>query len=305
MSWHEVGNLRGPAGQTGPPGAASTVPGPEGPAGPEGPRGADSIFLGTAPAIPGLWGPAFPYVGTLSTQSVAAGNLRATRVVLRMPITQVRIEPTATAAQARIRVGFYADTPAGPGGLLHASTADIPGTPASVQSQNLAVPAGRYWLAVYNVGTAAATLRSVSGINPWLTGFDAPAANTLPNAWTVTGLPTGAAGTQTMPATFPTANLARNSFMPAVWFETGAGTPLPEGDPGPPGPIGPAGPAGADSTVPGPPGPPGADGQTGPPGAASTVPGPPGPPGGTYAITISATAPPSPSPGDIWIDTST
>jgi len=29
-----------------------------------------------------------------------------------------------------------------------------------------------------------------------------------------------------------------------------------------------------------------------------------GPPGGTYNVTISATAPPSPSPGDIWIDTS-
>ena len=269
MSWNEVGNLRGPAG----------------------PRGTDSIFLGTAPAVPGLWSAAFPYVGTLATQSVAAGNLRATRVVLRMPITQVRIEPTATAAQARIRAGFYADTPSGPGGLLHASAADIPGTPASVQSQALAVPAGRYWLAVYNVGTAAATLRSVSGVNPWLTGFDAPAANTLPNAWTVTGLPTGAANTQSMPAAFPVANLARNSFMPAVWFETGAGTPLPEGDPGPPGATGPAGP-------------PGADGQAGPPGAASTVPGPPGPPGGTYSITVGATAPPSPQTGDIWIDIS-
>lgn len=76
--------------------------------------------------------------------------------------------------------------------------------------------------------------------------------------------------------------------------------------PGPQGATGPAGPAGADSTVPGPQGP------AGPAGADSTVPGPQGPAGpqgpeGPVAgakVTVSTTAPASPSAGDVWFDIS-
>ena len=44
-------------------------------------------------------------------------------------------------------------------------------------------------------------------------------------------------------------------------------------------------------------------GQTGQAGATGGT-GPPGPPGGQYNVTVGPTAPASPSPGDIWIQTS-
>ena len=89
------------------------------------------------------------------------------------------------------------------------------------------------------------------------------------------------------------------------------------GPPGPTGPTGPTGPAGADSTVPGPTGP---TGPTGPPGPSGGPPGPTGPTGPTgltgptgptgptgagAPLTSSATAPSSPSAGNLWFDTNT
>jgi len=264
----------GPPGADGPPGTPGGTgpPGADGPPGPEGPRGTDSMFLGTAPAITGYWAPAFPWTGSTGTGAQAAGVLRATRVILRQPISSVRIEVTTAGAQARFRAGFYADTPAGPGGLLY-STPDISGASTGMYNGAVSVPAGRYWLVISNVGTASATLRTLTGVNPWLTGLDAPTTNALWNAWAATGQPSGAAGTA-LPASFP-GTVTRNAQMPSAFFQAAAGDPLPEGEPGPAGPAGPAG------------------GQ-----------GPQGPAGGTYAITVAATAPGSPQPGDIWIDTS-
>ena len=78
--------------------------------------------------------------------------------------------------------------------------------------------------------------------------------------------------------------------------------------PGPIGETGNTGPVGAASTVPGPIGDTGDTGLTGPigetgatglTGADSTVPGPTGPTG----IAVGTVAPPSPSIGDLWVDT--
>ena len=64
---------------------------------------------------------------------------------------------------------------------------------------------------------------------------------------------------------------------------------------GPAGPTGPTGPTGADSTVTGPTGPAGSDGPTGPT-------GPTGPEGAGSNVSVSATAPGTPSEGDLWWD---
>jgi hypothetical protein len=301
--WQHVGRISGPEGQPGP-------------AGPEGPRGSDSIFLGVVPTIPGLWTSAFPFLGTLGTQAQAAGVLRATRVMLPRPISQVRYEVSTAAAAARCRIGFYEDTPAGPGALLHQS-ADMGGA-AGMQSAALAVPAGTYWVGLQNVSTTSVTLRTVTGANPWLTGIEAPTANVLWNGWGATGAGSGAVGTA-MANPFPS-GLSRNHIMPVIWFEVAAGEPLPSGTPGPPGPTGPAGPQGDT----GPQGNPGPTGATGGQGATGDVgpqgpqgnpgnagpqgdPGPqgnPGPQGPPIPVHVGPTAPSSPGVGDIWIDTS-
>ena len=75
-----------------------------------------------------------------------------------------------------------------------------------------------------------------------------------------------------------------------------------EGVPGPQGPIGPTGPQGAT----GPQGPTGPTGATGSQGATGAT-GSQGPAGTSYTgptITVSSTAPSTPSVGDVWIDTS-
>jgi len=82
-----------------------------------------------------------------------------------------------------------------------------------------------------------------------------------------------------------------------------------EGVPGPAGPTGPQGPQGPIGlTGPqGPAGPTGATGATGPTGPKGDT-GDTGPSGTDYSgpnITVSSTAPASPSVGDVWIDTST
>jgi len=87
-----------------------------------------------------------------------------------------------------------------------------------------------------------------------------------------------------------------------------------DGVPGPAGPQGPAGPAGptgatgpqgpkGDTGAVGPQGIPGIDGPTGPTGPT----GPQGPAGASYTgpkISVSSSAPSTPSVGDVWIDTS-
>jgi hypothetical protein len=118
--------------------------------------------------------------------------------------------------------------------------------------------------------------------------------------------------------------------------EGGVGPPGPQGPPGadstvpgPPGPAGPTGPAGTDSTVPGPAGPKGDTGDAGPPGLTGST-GPAGADGSPdtaaqiltklktvdgagsgldaelingHKITVSSTAPSSPSVNDLWVNT--
>lgn len=75
-----------------------------------------------------------------------------------------------------------------------------------------------------------------------------------------------------------------------------------DGIPGPQGPIGPQGPQGSQGSQ----GPAGAQGSQGPKGDTGNT-GAQGNPGADYTgpvITVSSTAPVSPSVGDVWIDTS-
>ncbi len=125
---------------------------------------------------------------------------------------------------------------------------------------------------------------------------------------------TGAASTVTGP-TGPTGPTGATGAASTVTGPTGSTGPTgPTGATGPAGsdgfvgvdgatgPTGPTGATGAASTVTGPTGPTGPTGATG---ANSTVTGPTGPtgPDGTYLE--SATAPSTPSPGDIWFNTTT
>lgn len=83
------------------------------------------------------------------------------------------------------------------------------------------------------------------------------------------------------------------------------GVPGPQGPAGPTGPTGPQGPAGSTGAT-GPAGPAGATGPQGPQGDVGAT-GPQGPAGTSYTgpkITVSDTAPSSPTVGDVWIDTS-
>jgi len=204
---------RGPAGEQGPPGADSTVPGPPGQQGPPGPAGGAIVIA------PGAWGQSIP-VGGLGTAAQTNGQVRYTRVNLAQPISTVRIDVSGAQAQGRFRVGFYTiSTVDGFADQMVAQTPEMSGASAAMVNGVVSVPAGNYWMAVGAVGTGAATLRTVVGINPLLPAGDAPVANATPNAWLTTGQATGGANAQQLPQTASRTGLARNSVMPVVWLQ--------------------------------------------------------------------------------------
>jgi hypothetical protein len=287
-SW--ITNTPGASGATGDTGPTGDT-GDTGDTGPTGDAGIDSIYIGQVAAEPGLWQPAFPFTGALATAAHTNAQVRWTKVVFLRPIQAVRIDVTALNAQGRYRIGLYDEDPVtGAPRNLIVQTAEMLGTAVAMVNSALVAPSGRYWMAIGSVGTGAATLRTVTGANPYLSGVDQPLANVLPNAWLTTGQATGAAGVAQLPAVASLTGLVRNSIMPAVWVQTTTGPTLLAGEPGPQGPIGDTGaqgdtgdtgdtgPTGADSTVPGPTG---DTGDTGPTGADSTVAGPTGDTGPT------------------------
>jgi hypothetical protein len=196
---------QGPAGADGAPGAAGAA-GAAGATGPAGPAGLPVT------SISNLWLPLWPYA-SLGTQVYNAGQLRVSRVVLPMAIKAVQLDITAGVAST-LRVCVFADTGTGPGALLYQS-ADISGAAIAAPTAALGpVPAGTYWIGVQNVGASGApTIRSINGLNPFLTGVDVPGANALPNAWSNAGQ--GVA----IPNPFPMAGVLRAGNTPAIFLQ--------------------------------------------------------------------------------------
>jgi hypothetical protein len=160
--------------------------------------------------ISGLWAPLWAYT-SLSTQSFGAGLLRLTRCTIPNDMKTVQIEVT-TGGSTTLRVGYYTDTPTGPGTLV-GQTGDISGAAAAALTSALSIPAGTYWLAVQNTGAAACTLRTAGGMNPFLPGLDPPGTNNSPNTW-------GAASQGTaFPGTFPMASVIRNGLFPSLFVQ--------------------------------------------------------------------------------------
>lgn len=143
--------------------------------------------------------------------------------------------------------------------------------------------ASAYEVAVANgfVGDEAAWLASLVG-PAGATGPQGPAGNTGPQGPAGDTGPAGADGL----SAYEVAVAGGFVGNEAAWLASLVG---PQGDVGPAGPTGATGPSGAT----GPQGPAGADGATGPQG-----------PAGDPGITVSATAPASPSVNDLWLDIS-
>jgi hypothetical protein len=164
------------------------------------------------PVISGLWFPAFPYAGT-GTQAWGAGLLRMTRTILPNAIQSVQLDISTGASGAVFRVGVWSDTPTGPGSI-QSQTADFVGTTTGVYTLGLSAGAGTYWIGVQNVGSVSATLRAATGLNPYLTGLDAPGANNVPNCW---GFGTGN-GT-TLPNNAPTTGITRTGLAALLFLQ--------------------------------------------------------------------------------------
>jgi hypothetical protein len=202
---------QGAAGAQGPQGAAGAQ-GPQGAAGAAGAQGAQGPAGLPVATISNLWLPLWPYA-SLGTQVYNPGQLRVSRVVLPMAIKTVQLDITANVAST-LRVCVYADTATGPGALLYQS-GDISGAAIAAPTAALGpVPAGTYWIGVQNIGASGApTIRSINGLNPFLTGLDVPGANALPNAWSNAGQ--GVA----IPNPFPMAGVLRAGNVPAIFLQ--------------------------------------------------------------------------------------
>ena len=200
----------GPAGPTGPTGPAG-ADGATGATGPTGPTGATGPSSLTAPDTD-LWNPVWPFP-SITTSSLAAGNLRAYRATLAQAIKAVACECTAITGSTTIGVAFYADGPT-PGALLYSVSLPSVGAAGNFIA-SLAVPAGTYWVAVQNLGATAATMRVPGGSNPFHRGWPT-APNQLGatpiNCFTQTGQGTS------FPNPFP-ASPAPNNTAPCVWVQ--------------------------------------------------------------------------------------
>ena len=308
----------GPTGPTGATGADSTVTGPTGPTGPTGATSETStasvylvrnntgstILKGTLVSATGAEPSGridvAPYAITgeqdseLRVMGVATTDITAGVNGLVMSLgTLINLDTRGTAA-AGLSVGDE-DWPAGT--ILYAHPT-VAGKLTSVRPQHdLAVG----FTTVRHATSGQIAIRIVPGnfhlewlhdvLLTSLQNGDALVYNSTTALWENSQAvgPTGSTG-----PTGPTGATGADSTV------TG-----PTGPTGPTGATGATGPTGADSTVPGPTGPIGPTGPTGATGAASTVTGPTGPtgPDGTYLE--SATAPSTPSPGDIWFNTTT
>ena len=164
----------------------------------------------TARTLSNLWAPVWPYT-SLTTQSLAAGQLRVTRTILPSDMKTVQIEVTTLGATT-LRVGVFNDIPSGPG-TLRTWTADISGSTVGAFTSALSIAPGPCWIGVQNLGAAAVTLRAALGMNQFLPGHDAPGANTTPNSWLVSGQ--GAA----LPSTFPTTGVTRTGQCASLFLQ--------------------------------------------------------------------------------------
>ena len=141
----------------------------------------------TQKVVSGLWTPAFSASHGSPTVALTMGYIFATRCFLWQASDQVQFELTTGAALTYIRVLAYADTPTGPGALLATGTADVTASGTGLKTATIALPAGYFWIALFNImgdGTNV-NLRASITDNPLLPGSGGIIAATsiTPSAW--------------------------------------------------------------------------------------------------------------------------
>jgi hypothetical protein len=161
-TWPPAVSIIGPTGATGPAGAA----GPQGPQGAQGTAGAkgDTGVFGIAPATD-RWLPIWPIAVSASVVTTQLGWCYIYRFITATPIKTLAFEVTTNTPTANLQLVVYDDTQfPWPGSRLFQS-ANIAGTQA-VKQVAVSLPAGAYWVGIYNVtGGAACPIRGNASQN--------------------------------------------------------------------------------------------------------------------------------------------
>lgn len=152
-----------------------------------------------------------PYGNTTGTVSVAVGSFTMCNMVIPYPgitIDRIAVEVTTAVAGATPRLGIYGSTSEGLPGSLIADFGTVDGSTTGVKELTVsqALPAGRIWLVAAQQGSAACTLRGVTGID-WtvpLTGSLATLFSSSINGYQSLGTST----TGAFPATAPSVQVS-------------------------------------------------------------------------------------------------